>query len=332
MYRYMKSSYYSNSNPDWQSFRQESVETSEDKKAAAKPVAAISEAARKNTRQKDKDQVKEKEQIEKMLEGPVENIDWEKITPEDRVKMKNKFLEEEAKMQDALTKLQACSAIYPIGRDRVFQRYWVFPNMPGLFVENQEEHVPDDYLVPVPQVSVDSGNQGMKEEKSTGSDKENESFESKVDIVGNQEEKMEIDTEEAKQLVAKQSIQSMLSKTENVKWAFYKSEAEIDALIGALNTRGFREGALKLAILEHKKTLLQQLQHCPVNSLAITKEEADTAREKIVVYQSIKARTGTTQGAVKNDSARELMELNLREMLLDIEERIHVGTLGQLKV
>lgn len=300
---------------------------------------SATQKGRKSTRQKDKDQVKEREEIDKIMDGPVENIDWEKVTPDDRVKMKNKFVEDEKKMTEAVCKLQSCSAIYPIGRDRVFQRYWVFRTMPGVFVENHDDFVPDDSLVHVPQINTKSDTQ-HKDEKGTGSDKENESFDGKThgNINGEitiksseNEEKMQVD-EDDKLSVATESIQDLIARKSKIQWGFYNTEQEIDMLIESLNARGFREGPLKLALLEHKKTIFEQLPSCPVNSLVITKEEADSAREKIVRYQSIKAGNRTTHGAVDNNSAQELMELNLREMLLDIEERIHVGTLGHLKV
>jgi hypothetical protein len=35
---------------------------------------------------------------------------------------------------------------------------------------------------------------------------------------------------------------------------------------------------------------------------------------------------------IKSDCAQEVLEINLRELLLDLEERIYVGALGSLKV
>lgn len=48
--------------------------------------------------------------------------------------------------------------------------------------------------------------------------------------------------------------------------------------------------------------------------------------------QNIKSRSRIAKGQVQDSSAQESLELNLREMLLDLEERIFVGGLGSLKV
>ena len=47
-------------------------------------------------------------------------------------------------------------------------------------------------------------------------------------------------------------------------------------------------------------------------------------------YQAVKMKK--RKGHMKGEQAEEFLELNLREMLLDIEERIFVGGLGSLKV
>ena len=49
-------------------------------------------------------------------------------------------------------------------------------------------------------------------------------------------------------------------------------------------------------------------------------------------HHNIKSRSRIARGLVQNTSAQESLELNLREMLLDLEERIAVGALGSLKV
>jgi len=49
-------------------------------------------------------------------------------------------------------------------------------------------------------------------------------------------------------------------------------------------------------------------------------------------HQNIKSRSRIAKGLIQNTSAQESLELNLREMLLDLEERVFVGALGSLKV
>ena len=47
---------------------------------------------------------------------------------------------------------------------------------------------------------------------------------------------------------------------------------------------------------------------------------------------SSKSKKVPQPGAVCNSSAQEMLELNLREGLLDMEDRIYAGSLGAIKV
>ena len=60
---------------------------------------------------------------------------------EDRKRKDQEFLNQ-------LTKAVARSAIQPLGRDRVFRRYWAFRSLRGLFVEDDD---PDQHLLLEPE-------------------------------------------------------------------------------------------------------------------------------------------------------------------------------------
>ena len=45
----------------------------------------------------------------------MENIEWDKITPDDRVAMKNRFEKKELELMEAISELQHSNAIHPIG-------------------------------------------------------------------------------------------------------------------------------------------------------------------------------------------------------------------------
>ena len=49
-------------------------------------------------------------------------------------------------------------------------------------------------------------------------------------------------------------------------------------------------------------------------------------------HHNIKSRSRIAKGQVQDSSAQESLELNLREMLLELEERVFVGGLGSIKV
>ena len=65
---------------------------------------------------------------------------------EDRKRKDQEFLNQLAK---ALSR----SAIQPLGRDRVFRRYWAFKTMRGLFVEDDD---PDQHLLLEPESDSES--------------------------------------------------------------------------------------------------------------------------------------------------------------------------------
>lgn len=303
---------------------------------------------RQSVRQKEKE-------LNDGKEIPVENIDWEKITPEDRELMREKFEKKELELMENIQQLYHSSANHPLGRDRTLRRYWIFNSVPGVFVEDQEEHIPKDFLRPVeqkvqycPQVKTNAVSPVKSEEKSTSSDKENDSSfergqtnnsEQKVKILQDNNEpvngesskeasNMETDDEKPFEQVYL-TVHEQIENKDKVTWAFYSTPLEIDSLINNLNPRGFREGPLKQALVEQKKKIVENLEQCPIDVLDVSENSTD---ETEVRFQEIKSRKRKVQGQVKGGSAAELMELNLREAFLDFEERVFVGGLGTLKV
>ena len=126
-----------------------------------------------------------------------------------------------------------------------------------------------------------------------------------------------------------QTVSEQIAERGRVRWAFFSSSAELESLINRLNPRGFREGPLRTALKEQRRHIERRLQHCPLHLLTLSPQERADARTR---FQKVKSRRRLRQGQVTDASASELMELNLREQLLDIEERIFVGTLGRLAV
>ncbi len=321
----------------------------------------IPAAERKSSRQKEK--VAKEKELEQL---PTENIDWGNITPDERENMKERHVKKEMELAKTVEQLQHGSALYPLGRDRMFRRYWVFRSMGGLFVEDQEQHVPDDWFSPVEQTSktnpFQSDSLPLKarpptgEEKSTGSDKENhESLDHSKDggpaglidspadnknpqprvltentNIGESDDVTITDIED-KSGISYVNIHNLVSQRNSVRWSFYSSPEQLDKLINSLNPRGFREGPLKMALLDQKTLLEESLQGTETTWLCkegtgLTKS---ASQAKLLEY---KVGGKTKQGVVNNASAEEFLELNLRESLLDLEERILFGTLGSLKV
>lgn len=362
---------------------------------------------------------KEGRQIEEPME---ENEDEEEdddeplMTEEEKEELRQQEEEEEAdkkaefaikekKYLQELAQLQHGNAIYPLGRDRMYRRYWVFQSLPGLFVEDCEEHVEQEYLRPVPQNPNSNPFQTgipipvpKKTNEENGSDKENESFNAStannslnlstannslnvsnlntsqnvsnntslvgtpdVSIVNGStdgqknedsgpptlvkdEEPMQVDNKVP--LIVESLAVKQIIERQKFQWSYFTTVEQIDELIESLNSRGYREGALKLALLEQKNRIVDLVDKCPQDQLTTGKsgkvermeEEVPTEQEDMEESDKNKTEAGTTKvkwtkkGIIRENCAQEVLELNLRELLLDLEERIYAGSLGALKV
>ena len=102
----------------------ESKESDEDKEIKKQEEI---ESSRKSARQK---AVKEKSMDP--LDLLVENLDWENVTAEEKDRLKTGVLKKEQDLLDQVQQMQHGFAIYPLGRDRTFRRYWVFRSVPGM--------------------------------------------------------------------------------------------------------------------------------------------------------------------------------------------------------
>lgn len=315
---------------------------------------------------------------------------------------KAEYTSKERDFIDSILDLQHGNAVYPIGRDRMYRRYWMFKSIPGIFIEDDERHVDpellsviqqnphgstydlnDPFIVPpklnqakpqesAPQtVKSESPAPLLNQDNKDGSDKENDSMNASLNnsAVGdgntslgnakdaNSENKSEkengnaiviSDDEDSKppmleleqKVVTPTVIETPAVKQINdiakhkCKWAFYRTEEDLEALILSLNGRGFRERALKNAILEHKNKILDSITKVPMDILHVSDDCDDAengSNSKLMTKEWKRGRRNVT-GMMHNDSAHEGLELNLRELILDLEERIHVGTLGHLRV
>lgn len=67
----------------------------------------------------------------KLINGEEQNVDTVDKKANSRLNEWNKKLTE-------LTDLGMTAQILPLGTDRAFRKYWLFANMPGLFIEDDE--------------------------------------------------------------------------------------------------------------------------------------------------------------------------------------------------
>lgn len=332
-------------------------------------VMSVLQRDNKSQRQRSKKtQPEETQTIEELL-ADMDKVDEDQLDPEEierfrfkreelEIRRKEDYVQRERELTEGLLKLQAGNAIYPVGRDRFYRRYWLFRSLPGLFVENNDDFIPEYMFDNGVNTSFESNflplntqkGKNCVEEKSTSSDKENESFEltngnatpkllTNKSSDGTEHEIPVIDLEPP-DLENEQSgdvgenekppeldlCVDRRASQQRVMWSYISTSEQFDSLLKSLNMRGFREGALKQSLQEQKLRIVDSIRNCPQEALQVTSDLAEAGKKPC------KSGSKSTPGSMKNDSAQELLELNLRDMLLEIEERIYVGSLGSIKV
>jgi len=198
-----------------------------------------------------------------------------------------------------------------IGRDRTFRRYWVFRSTPGLFVEDDEQHIPNDFLTPVLQkTSTVTDNEFSRSSQPCNAS----------DSLNDVTVKMDVDTcthvgEDSKDsscIKSAMSVTEQIAARNTVRWSVFISQNDIDQLIESLNTRGIRESKLRQVISEQRDLLSELVAKCETNVFCAVEEIPLNSGPAVV--------------------AEKLLEENLRDSLLDIEERIFSGNMGSMKV
>eukprot|EP00117_Sycon_ciliatum_P029689 scpid8153/ scgid23581/ Bromodomain adjacent to zinc finger domain protein 1A; Cbp146 len=97
-------------------------------------------------------------------------------------------------------------------------------------------------------------------------------------------------------------------------WTIYKSPADLDNIIAALNLRGFRERALADTLKQKRNSIVKSLKHCD-------EQNQDSATGK--------AEKESLSNAA---SAVESFEKQLRESILSLEDRLWNGCMGSVAV
>nr|XP_049595811.1 bromodomain adjacent to zinc finger domain protein 1A isoform X3 [Syngnathus scovelli] len=196
-------------------------------------------------------------------------------------------------LHERIQKAAACTSLHPLGRDRLYRRYWFLPSASALFVEEDGFGLTEDMLRPRPKTGPDPAATDLE------------------------------DGQRVQQEPAEGSVGSSPAPLHCCgppvnrpnQWFFYSSVEELDQLLDALNPRGHRESGLKEALQQERERLQEVLQACQRSKYTCT-DDPESSR-------SVPECTA---------AAETLMVGRLRDLLLDIEDRIHQGTLGTLKV
>ncbi|NXP56609.1 BAZ1A protein, partial [Heliornis fulica] len=238
----------------------------------------------------------------------------EPLTAEDEEALKQEQQKKEKELLEKIQNATACTNITPLGRDRLYRRYWIFPSVPGLFIEEDYSGLTEDMLLPRASSSFQNSLQSCTNEPQVYN-KTGESLKSS-------ESTSNVDQDSHTSVVVE--VPRPVYKPN--RWCFYNSREQLDQLLEALNSRGHRESALKETLLQEKSRIYEQLSSFPVEKFHIPDKPQSDFRPPSGRGRMQNAHDGS------HVSAEKQLELRLRDFLLDIEDRIYQGTLGAIKV
>ncbi|KYN28417.1 Bromodomain adjacent to zinc finger domain protein 1A [Trachymyrmex cornetzi] len=120
-------------------------------------------------------------------------------------------------------------------------------------------------------------------------------------------------------------------KRSPIKWSFYGDQKDIQALIDSLSTRGVRESELRNNLLQEMDNLLLIIDECPKYRL---NSEVFSDSNKGQVSKTVKKNKyeNANLNFPLDMSVNDVMELTLRDHILDFEDKINAGCLGCLKI
>ncbi|XP_020291098.1 bromodomain adjacent to zinc finger domain protein 1A isoform X3 [Pseudomyrmex gracilis] len=306
------------------------------------------------------EQKKEKEEKEKLREREKEGkLEEEEQKPK---KLTRSNCEEEKKKEEYENKLKELQQatkndrmMLYLGADRAHRRYWRFISIPGLFVEN-DEHWPGDCLpegTPYhPELQDKEAMFAYLKNKFEDelSDKENSFKKSKkspkkilsLDKNGIKSPRKEMSPrKEFKQdlINIKRSLVLCTGdkdcpvhcKRSPTKWSFYGNKEDIETLVNSLSTRGIRESELRNNLLQEMDSLLFVINECPKHKLNpdIFPDPNKGQINKITKKNKYENANLNFPPEVSVD---EVMEMSLRDHILDFEDKINAGCLGSLKI
>ncbi|GLG96446.1 Nucleosome-remodeling factor subunit NURF301 [Gryllus bimaculatus] len=256
----------------------------------------------------------------------------EKITFEKELRSNEKKTDLEEKI-NRLRSLSMNFNLFPIGRDRAHRRFWVFSSLPGLYVENNPFEIGPCLLQATPRgILSPSRVQSSKEAKSPG--RKNAS-KSPVKREGNdgslRTNNVKLESSEVEsvrlemwQCTSSDSCPVHGLSAPRVRWSYFERKDDVRLLIDRLNKCAFRESELRKILIRDEQWLKDKVEQCPmdiVNSLETENEPKPVSSSR---YRYLNCPPGT--------SASCLMELVLRERILDLENKISSRCMGSLEV
>lgn len=255
-----------------------------------------------------------------------------------------------------------------LGSDRAHRSYWLFESLPGLFVEHDRTFsgkCADEPTPNIPELAVCPEDRRkkfisqaiMNSKLGEKSDKEIKVIHDEVEVgklmlsgfakLKNSQTKQNgsVDDPLAMANLVTPTNEELLMCTGNsracpihtvdfpgtVRWGYYNTEEEINALIESLNPRGSRERALRENLENEKELILTHIADCPVDKITTEANDRDSVLAAIVNKSSRKYDAPNFNHEPGTDP-NLILETTLRENILELESKITVGYLGNMKV
>ena len=111
-------------------------------------------------------------------------------------------------------------------------------------------------------------------------------------------------------------------------WSYFASVEELDNLINSLNTRGFRESELRDKLANEREKLTKNLKTFAIEIEPKLNQELSDEKPK---EKMVNGDVNKDLHAEAND-VTTIVDLALRDQILELEEKIFFGTLGTLKI
>ncbi|XP_049864595.1 bromodomain adjacent to zinc finger domain protein 1A isoform X2 [Schistocerca gregaria] len=314
--------------------------------------------------------IKEKKAARMKLKGlqPMDDDIVDTRTPEEKEQQKIKAEKEVARRKLEAEKkaknLYAAAIIYqvlPLGTDRAHRRFWAFASLPGLFVEQDSSAAGSCLPYPTPynanlaaqtDDSISYVRKLFEQERNSGSDKENV-LSARISAPGSPSKKLLL--EKNGPLTARRDSKSSIeddggrlssqllvctasstcpvhNPRQNVVWSFYCREEDIGDLIRSLNRRGIRESELRQNLIHEQPYIVENFPRCPTHKLNPSYVDVNEALAQRKPVRNVTKYDDTNLSFPPGTPIIEIFELYVRDCILELEEKIHLGGLGALKV
>ena len=110
--------------------------------------------------------------------------------------------------------------------------------------------------------------------------------------------------------------------------------SQVDLLVNSLNPRGDREGELRDRLISQRERIERRMKKCQVSVLSRSQEDSEHLEASMEAEEEkrrSKAAPADGSALPLGTPLQDIMELALRDQLLELEEKIFVGALGYLK-